>query len=97
MHSRSIPAQRFSALELVRTALTRLTSFSRGRLKLRRARSLRICETLSLGNRGYLAVVSYRRQEFLVGGTNNSIALLAQLPDSAAAEPENAEEGGPAR
>jgi flagellar biogenesis protein FliO len=45
----------------------------------RPARKLKVCETLSLGNRGFLAVVRYQEQQFLVGGTNQSIAMLAQL------------------
>lgn len=62
----------------------------------RRPRSLRVCETLSLGNRGYLAVVSYRQQEFLVGGTTNSIALLAQLANASATERDDLEDDAPA-
>jgi flagellar biogenesis protein FliO len=95
MESRTVPIRRFSALQFVRTTLSQLVSLSRGRVWRRRPRSLRVCETLSLGNRGYLAVVSYRRQEFLVGGTNNSIALLAQLAN--AVEPEIVEEVEPGR
>jgi flagellar biogenesis protein FliO len=86
-----------SALDLLRSVLGRMTSISRSRVW-RKRRRLRVCETLSLGNRGYLAVVSYRRQEFLVGGTANSISLLAQLPgDNNATEREDREGGEPAR
>jgi flagellar biogenesis protein FliO len=38
-----------------------------------------LSETLSLGEKRFLAVVQFQRQEFLVGGTGNSIALLAKL------------------
>jgi flagellar biogenesis protein FliO len=49
-------------------------------LKRRRsARRLRLSETLSLGEKRFLAVVQFQQQEFLVGGTGNSIALLARL------------------
>jgi len=49
-------------------------------LKRRRsARRLRLSETLSLGEKRFLAVVQFQHQEFLVGGTGNSIALLARL------------------
>jgi flagellar biogenesis protein FliO len=49
-------------------------------LKHRRpARRLRLSETLSLGEKRFLAVVQFQHQEFLVGGTGNSIALLARL------------------
>ena len=49
-------------------------------LKRRRSvRRLRLSETLSLGEKRFLAVVQFQHQEFLVGGTGNSIALLARL------------------
>ena len=78
MEATSERITRPSASNLLSSILDRLATLSRGRVW-RKRRMLRVCETLSLGNRGYLAVVSYRRQEFLVGGTANSIALLAQL------------------
>jgi len=45
----------------------------------RSSRRLRLQETLSLGEKRFLAVVQFQQQEFLVGGTGNSIALLARL------------------
>jgi flagellar biogenesis protein FliO len=45
----------------------------------RKARRLRVCETLSLGERRFLAIVEFDRQEFLVGGSGNSLELLARL------------------
>jgi len=45
----------------------------------RSARRLRLSETLSLGEKRFLAVVQFQQQEFLVGGTGSSIALLAKL------------------
>jgi len=50
----------------------------------RAERQLRLCETLSLGSRGFLAVVRFEEQRFLVGGTNQSLALLADLSRSTA-------------
>jgi flagellar biogenesis protein FliO len=65
-------------------------------LKRRRsARRLRLSETLSLGDKRFLAVVQFQHQEFLVGATGNSIALLARLdtpgvtPDSQTGNQEN--------
>jgi len=52
---------------------------SRRDFLLRPERHLRLCETLSLGQRGFLAVVRFEEQRFLVGGTNQSLALLAEL------------------
>jgi len=45
----------------------------------RSVRRLRLSETLSLGEKRFLAVVQFQQQEFLVGGTGSSIALLAKL------------------
>jgi flagellar biogenesis protein FliO len=45
----------------------------------KRRRELRICETVSLGNRNFVAVVGYQDQRFLVAGTATSISLLADL------------------
>ena len=47
----------------------------------RKPRRLRVCETLSLGERRFLAVVIFDGQEFLVGGTGNSLELLARMRD----------------
>ena len=47
----------------------------------RKGRRLRVCETLSLGERRFLAIIEFDRQEFLVGGSGNSLELLARLQD----------------
>jgi flagellar biogenesis protein FliO len=52
-------------------------------VKRREGHVMRLCETLSLGDRRFLAVVLVEEQRYLVGGAGNSIALLAQLPGSA--------------
>ena len=82
-------------LDLLRAGIARLRNLSGRPFWRRRPRRLRLCETLSLGSRGYLAVVRYREQQFLVGGTNTSISLLAQLSapapfDEVAAEDDDA-------
>jgi len=43
-------------------------------------RQLRLCENLSLGERRFLSVIEVGRQKFLVGGTGNSLVMLATLP-----------------
>jgi hypothetical protein len=57
----------------------------------RRPKSLRVCETLSLGDRRFVAVVAYEHSRFLLGGTSGSLVLLARLEDGAdrATTPEN--------
>jgi flagellar biogenesis protein FliO len=74
------PAKPKSLLEGFRTALTHFLSFG-GKLSVqRRKNDLRLCETLSLGDKRFLAVVLVEQQKFLVGGAGNSVALLAKLP-----------------
>jgi len=60
-------------------ALKNIWQWARRAVKARKARRLRVCETLSLGERRFLAVIEFDRQEFLVGGSGNSLALLARL------------------
>ena len=79
MPSATFPIGTASMLDLLRSGFARLAGLSRRRIWRRRVRRLCLCETLSLGNRGFIAVVRYDEQQFLVGGTNTSIALLAQL------------------
>jgi flagellar biogenesis protein FliO len=50
----------------------------------RPVRQLRLCETLGLGERRFLAVVQFGGLKFLIGGTGSSVALLAKLPANAA-------------
>jgi flagellar biogenesis protein FliO len=62
-------------LNLLRAAFEKL---SRPALWKRR-RELRVCETLSLGNRNFVAVIGYQQQRFLVAGTPTTISLLADV------------------
>jgi len=62
-------------ISFVRSAFGRITQPSLWK----RRRELRICETLSLGNRNFLAVVGYQDQRFLIAGTPNSISLIADI------------------
>jgi flagellar biogenesis protein FliO len=55
-------------------------------LKQRRTRDLRLCESLSLGDRRFVAVVEFANSRFLVGGTSASLVLLARLPDRSTTE-----------
>lgn len=55
----------------------------------RRQRQLRLCENLALGERRFLSVVECGQQRFLVGGSANSVAVLAELEGQAARAPAN--------
>jgi flagellar biogenesis protein FliO len=45
----------------------------------RRQRRLRLCETLSLGDKRLIALVEYENQRFLVAATPQHISLLQSL------------------
>ncbi len=53
----------------------------------RRERSMRLCETLPLGEKRFLAIVQIEQQRFLIAATNQSVSLLHCLegPDHQAA------------
>jgi len=52
------------------------------RLGRRAPRRLRLCESLALGERRFVAVVEFEAARFLVGGTPSSLVLLSRLEDA---------------
>ena len=52
------------------------------RLGRREPRRLRLCESLPLGERRFVAVVEFEAARFLVGGTPSSLVLLSRLEDA---------------
>ena len=60
-------------------ALKNLWHWVRRAVMARKVRRLRVCETLPLGERRFLAIIEFDRQEFLVGGSGNSLELLARV------------------
>jgi flagellar biogenesis protein FliO len=44
------------------------------------SRQLRLLETLALGERRFVAVIEFEQEKFLIGGSGNSVAMLATLP-----------------
>jgi flagellar biogenesis protein FliO len=62
------------------------------RLGRRAPKRLRLCESLALGERRFVAVVEFEAERFLVGGTPSSLVLLSRLADAGErAENEQAE------
>jgi flagellar biogenesis protein FliO len=61
-----------------------LTELWRRVLQLRRPapRRLRLCESLPLGERRFVAVVEFDAARFLLGGTSSSLVLLSRLEES---------------
>lgn len=52
------------------------------RLSRRAPKRLRLCESLPLGDRRFVAVVEFGAARFLVGGTPSSLTLLSRLADA---------------
>jgi flagellar biogenesis protein FliO len=63
------------------TWLEAFRHWARRMVRARKPHRLKICETLSLGERRFVAVIQVDRQEFLVGGTGQSLNLLARVSD----------------
>jgi len=45
-------------------------------------KAMRLCETVSLGDKRLVAILSVGEQRYLIGASPSNISLLAQLPDS---------------
>lgn len=58
------------------------------RWRTRPPRQLRVCENLALGEKRFLSVVEFGQRKFLVGGTGNSLAMLAMLSDGPRSNPD---------
>ena len=53
------------------------------RIKVQQARkNLRICESVSLGEKRFVAVVQVDEERFLIGGASGSVSLLTRLQES---------------
>jgi flagellar biogenesis protein FliO len=63
------------------TWMTRVFQYCRSQLRRRPVRKLRLCESLTLGEKRFLAVVQFEHLRYLVAGTGSSLTLLSQLPD----------------
>jgi flagellar biogenesis protein FliO len=81
-------AVKFMTTETLRVSASafraRVIAFCEHVLRLRgRARKrLRLCESLPLGERRFVAVVEFDAARFLVGGTPSSLVLLSRLSDT---------------
>lgn len=71
---------------LLGSLVARLRWLGRGISVRRQSRMLQLCETLQLGEKRFLAVVSVGQESFLVGGAANSVSLLTRLPSGSAQE-----------
>jgi hypothetical protein len=59
--------------------LRRAWSFLHARYKISTTKRLRVSETISLGEKRFVAIVAVEGREFLIGGGVSGVSLLAQL------------------
>lgn len=45
-------------------------------------KNLRVCESVSLGEKRFVAVVQVDEQRFLIGGSSSSVSMLTRLPEA---------------
>jgi hypothetical protein len=60
-------------------ALMRLFSWLQKRAVLRATKQLRVSETISLGEKRFVAILQVENRKFLIGGGASNVALLTQL------------------
>ncbi len=65
--------------EICSNALARAWSFLHAKYKISTAKRLRVSETVSLGEKRFVAIVAVEGREFLIGGGVSGISLLALL------------------
>ncbi len=58
------------------------------------SRQLRLRETLTLGEKRFIAVVEFDAQKFLIAGTGSSVAMLTALPSAATVKENSQAEAG---
>ena len=63
----------------------------------RRPRRLRLCESLSLGDRRFVAVLEWEGSRFLLGATASSLTLLSRLDHQASSHTDKSWELGESR
>ena len=80
--SRSLP----SVGDWSQTLLVRIWSILKWivqRAKAQQARkNLRVCETVSLGEKRFVAVVQIDQERFLIGGSSSAVSLLTRLQET---------------
>ena len=67
-------------------ALTRTWEWMHAKYTLTATRRLRVSETVTLGEKRFVAIVSVEGREFLIGGGSSGVSLLANLGFPSASE-----------
>lgn len=63
------------------TLWARISKFLTQRLRTHSSRRLRLCETVALGDKRFVAVVEFEKRRFLLAGAPQSVTLLTELQD----------------
>jgi Flagellar biosynthesis protein, FliO len=77
------PQTRAQSPRPAQTLLMRLWSWLQARSTLTATRRLRVTETVALGEKRFVALVSVEGREFLIGGGASGVSLLAHLSGTA--------------
>jgi len=70
--------------QLASRVVSRAWLFLQAKYKTSTAKRLRVSETISLGEKRFVAIVAVEGREFLIGGGTSGMSLLAQLGSAAA-------------
>jgi hypothetical protein len=76
--------------------LTRAFSWLRSKYALNTTKRLRVAETVSLGEKRFVALVCVEGREFLIGGGSSGVCLLTPLDKAKSAQPADSAEQGEA-
>jgi len=75
-----LPGRAALHLETILKTLGSALTWAQAQLKSRQRRKrLRVCETVSLGEKRFVAVIEIDGEQFLLGGASNSVAAIARL------------------
>ena len=72
-------AQSFALAQTPVSIWQRLRISVQSRLRERRRRRLRVCETLALGDKRQLLIIECGKRELLIGAAGNFLTTLAEL------------------
>lgn len=76
------------------SALTRVWSWLHAKYTISTTKRLRVSETISLGEKRFVAIVAVEGREFLIGGGVSGMSLLAQLGSGTGAKGDLGQEFG---
>jgi flagellar biogenesis protein FliO len=81
---------------LGRGGLTRAFSWLRSKYALNTTKRLRVAETVSLGEKRFVALVCVEGREFLIGGGSSGVCLLTPLESAKSARQADSSDEGEA-